>query len=175
MRWTGILALLGAAALAYAGISPAAMASHTGLLVGAPSRVTITMTEYTFSPAKITIPAGTAVDFILVNKGVLPHVFMVYPVPTRAPKTQTEWWDYVLTRTYLQDMGEILVHPGGPRMAGAYYVSVTRLAEVGVEAGRQATLTFTPGKRGTFEFACHVGSGPTNHYTRGMKGTLIVK
>ncbi len=87
-------------------VGPAA-ASHTGLLTGAPSRVTITMTEYTFSPAKITIPAGTPVDFIFENKGILTHNFMVYPAPKRVPQTQLEWWDYVLANTYLQSMGEI--------------------------------------------------------------------
>jgi len=166
----GVLVMLGAV---FAG--PAA-ASHTGLLVGAPSRVTITMLEYTFSPAKITLPAGTPVDLILENKGILPHIFMVYPAPKRVPQGQVEWWEYVLANTYLQNIGEILVHPtGGARVAGDFYVAGTRIAEVGVEAGKRATLTFTPTKKGIFEFACHVGSGPTNHYRQGMKGTLIVK
>ena len=166
----GVLVMLGAV---FAG--PAA-ASHTGLLVGAPSRVTITMLEYTFSPGKITLPAGTPVDLILENKGILPHIFMVYPAPKRVPQGQVEWWEYVLANTYLQNIGEILVHPtGGARVAGDFYVAGTRIAEVGVEAGKRATLTFTPTKKGIFEFACHVGSGPTNHYRQGMKGTLTVK
>jgi len=157
-------------------VATPAAASHTGLLMGAPSRVTITMTEYTFSPAKITIPAGTPVDFILENKGILPHNFMVYPAPKQVPQTPSEWWDYVLANTYLQNMGEILVHPtGGARVAGDFYIAGTSVAEVGVEAGKRATLTFTPTTKGIFEFACHVGTGPSNHYRAGMKGTLIVK
>ena len=167
---------LGVLAVLVAVFAGPAAASHTGLLMGAPSRVTITMIEYTFSPAKITIPAGTPVDFILENKGILPHNFMVYPAPKRVPQTAFEWWDYVLANTYLQNMGEILVHPtGGARVAGDFYIAGTRVGEVGVEAGKRATLTFTPTKKGIFEFACHVGTGPANHYRNGMKGTLIVK
>ena len=171
-----LLARLGVLAVLVVVFAGPAAASHTGLLVGAPSRVTITMIEYTFSPAKITIPVGTPVDLILENKGILPHIFMVYPAPKRVPKGQNEWWDYVLANTYLQGIGEILVHPsGGARAAGSFYVTGTRVAEVGVAAGQSVTLTFTPTRKGVFEFGCHVGSGPTNHYQRGMKGTLIVK
>ncbi len=171
-----VLMMLGAMALFLPALAGPAAASHTGLLLGAPSRVTITMIEYAFSPAKITIPAGTAVDFILENKGILPHIFMVYPAPKRVPAGQNEWWDYVLANTYFKDMGEILVHPtGGARATGDFYSNSTGLAEAGVEAGKRVTVTFTPTRKGTFEIGCHVGSGPTNHYAQGMKAILIVK
>ena len=81
-----------------------------------------------------------------------------------------DWWEYVLERTYLQGLGEILV-----RSRGQFAISGTRIAEVDVEAGKTVTLTFTPGKMGRFEIGCHLPTGGTSHYTAGMKGQLIVK
>ena len=75
------MTMLGIVGILVVGFTGSAAASHTGLLYGAPNRVTITMTEYKFIPNTITIQAGEAVDVVLEYKGVLPHVFMVYPKP----------------------------------------------------------------------------------------------
>lgn len=163
------------AALAVVGaliLGGSAAASNTGWTFGSGGpRITITMTEYKFEPSTITVEAGTPVDLILENKGILTHVFMVYPKPKTALKGASEWWEYVLANTYLQDMGEIMAHS-----RGEFVVSGTRLAEVAVQAGKKVTLTFIPGKKGTFEIGCHLsGHGEASHYTAGMKGTLIVK
>ena len=157
-------------ALAITSAAGPAAASHTGLLFGASSRVVITMSEWKFSPSTITVAAGESVDFVLENKGTQTHVFMVYPAPKAPYKGAGDWWEYVLERTYLQGMGEILVHS-----RGQFAVSGTRIAEVDVEAGKTVTLTFTPGKKGRFEIGCHLPTGGTSHYTAGMKGQLIVK
>lgn len=146
-------------------------ASHTGLLFGASARVHVTMTEYKFSPDRITVEAGTPVDLVLENKGLVSHVFMVYPRPTSLPRGTGAWWDYVLANTYLRDMGEILVHS-----RGEFVVAGTRLSEVAVEPGKKVTLTFTPTRKGTFEIGCHLtGGGGGSHYTAGQKGTLVVR
>lgn len=162
-----MIAALGLMTLATAG--PAA-ATHTGLLFGASSRVVITMSEYRFSPATITIPAGESVDFVLDNKGIVGHVFMVYPRPKAPYKSAGDWWEYVLAKTYLRNMGEILVHT-----RGQFAVSSTSVAEVAVDPGKTVTLTFTPARKGTFEFACLLSTGGGSHYTAGMKGRLIVR
>jgi len=167
IRFMLILVALVLATTAAAG--PVA-ASHTGLLYGASSRVVITMSEWKFSPSTITIAAGESVDFVLENKGTQSHVFMVYPAPKTPYKGTGDWWEYVLERTYLQDMGEILVHS-----KGQFAISGTRVAEVSVETGKTVTLTFTPGKKGRFEIGCHLPTGGTSHYTAGMKGQLIVR
>jgi uncharacterized cupredoxin-like copper-binding protein len=145
-------------------------ASHTGLLFGASSRTVITMSEWKFSPSTITLAAGEPVDLVLENKGTQSHVFMAYPVPQTRYKGAGDWWAYVLRRTYFQDMGEILVHS-----RGMFAISGTRIAEVAVEPGKIVTLTFTPGRRGTFEIGCHLPTGGASHYTAGMKGQLIVR
>ncbi|MDR7521443.1 MAG: hypothetical protein QN168_03155 [Armatimonadota bacterium] len=153
------------------GLTGQAAASHTGLLFGASSRVTIAMREWAFAPAVVTVESGTAVDLVLENTGSVSHVFMVYPKPQAPPKGVGAWYDYVLARTYLQDMGEILVHRRGDLV-----VTGTRIAEVGVEPGKRVTLTFTPTRRGTFEIGCHLATGGGgSHYQAGMKGTLVVK
>lgn len=153
------------------GLADHTSASHTGLLFGAPARVTVTMTEYKFSPQTIVVEAGTPVDVVLENKGLLSHVFMVYPKPKTAPKGVGAWADYVLANTYFRDMGEAMVH-----VRGEFVVAGTRLSEIGLEPGKKVTLTFTPTRKGTFEIGCHLATGGGgSHYAAGMKGTLVVK
>ncbi|HXF83492.1 MAG TPA: cupredoxin domain-containing protein [bacterium] len=147
-----------------------ASASHTGLLFGASSRVVVTMTEWKFSPATLTLPAGESVALVLENTGTQSHVFMVYPAPKTPYKQAGDWWEYVLERTYFQGMGEILVH-----RRYDFVVSGTRLAEVAVEPGKTVTLTFTPVKKGRFEIGCHLPAAGGSHYAAGMKGLLIVR
>lgn len=50
-------------------------------------------------------------------------------------------------------------------------VATPVLYETEVQVGRSAVITFTPKKKGTFEYGCHV----EGHYEAGMKGTLTVK
>jgi uncharacterized cupredoxin-like copper-binding protein len=168
MRPLLMSALLGMLVAVFAG--PAA-ASHTGLLFGAPARVNVEMGEWFFKPAKITVDAGVAVDIVLENKGSLAHTFMVYPKPATPPKGVGDWYEYVLRRTYFQDIGEIIVH-----RRGEFVITATRIAEVAVEPGKKVTLTFTPTRKGTVEIACQLSTGGGgSHAQAGMVGTLIVK
>lgn len=163
MRRFLLLCVIG---LVVAGFAPGAAASHTGLQLGAGSRVTVTMTEYRFTPATITLEAGQAVDIIVENKGILGHVLMVYPAPKTPFKSATDWWEYAIANTYFQRTGEILVHNRGEFVVGGTHVS-----EISLEPGKTVRLTFIPQKKGVFEMGCHA----TGHYQAGMKGTLIVK
>lgn len=148
-----------------------ATASHTGLLFGAPNRVVVTLSEYKFTPSTITIEAGAAVDLVLENKGSLSHYFSVYPKPLSPFKSIGDWHEYLLAKSYLQGMGEIVIHQ---RNADSYTVG-GQITEIGVDPGKKVTLTFTPSKKGTFEFGCHLPTGGANHYTAGMRGVLVVK
>lgn len=153
------------------GVTTGVEASHTGWVYGAGGdRITLTMAEFSFNPKTITVHAGTPVEIVIENKGIISHVFMVYPKPKVAPKGTGEWWEYVMAKGYLQDMGEIMVH-----VRGEWVVAGTRLSEVTLEPGKKATLTFVPRRKGTFEFGCHLTSGGASHYNAGMKGTFIVK
>ena len=165
------LVVLGITGILVAVVTGSAAASHTGLLFGAPARVNVEMAEYYFKPAKITVEAGTAVDIVLENKGIISHTFMVYPKPAAPPKGVGDWYEYVLRNTYLQNMGEIIVH-----RRGDFVVSGTRIAEVALGPGEKVTLTFTPTKKGTFVIACQLSTAAgATHFNAGMGGTLVVK
>ncbi len=126
-------------------------------------KLTVTLTEYRFTPRTVTVQAGVPVELTLVNRGSMEHEFMVYTAPKSTPD---DWDEYVMDNTYFKDMGEVeVVFPN----QGA--VAATRMFEVEVEKGKTATVLFTPTRKGTFEVGCHV----EGHYEAGMKATLIVK
>ena len=126
-------------------------------------KVTVTMTDFKFTPKTITLQAGVPVELTLVNKGNVEHEFMVYVVPKAAPG---DWDEHVMDNTYFQDMGEVEVVF---RNQGA--VASTRMFEVELAKGKSAVVEFTPARKGTFEIGCHV----EGHYEAGMKGTFVVK
>ena len=129
------------------------------------------MSEWKFTPATIKLEVGKPVDIILENKGVLAHVFMVYPKPKQPlPSNASDRWEYVLANTYLSGPGEIMVSS-----RNEIIVTGTSISEITLEPGKKATLTFVPRKQGTFEFACLFLGGGVDHYKSGMTGTLIVK
>ena len=125
-------------------------------------KVTVTMTDFKFTPKSVTVRAGVPVELTLVNKGAVEHEFMVYAPPKAAPD---DWDEYVMDNTYFKDMGEIEVVF---RNQGA--VASTRMFEVELEKGKGATVLFTPSKKGLFEIGCHV----EGHYEAGMKATFVV-
>ncbi len=130
---------------------------------GKEQKVAITMTDFKFTPARITLQAGVPAEIVLRNKGKVEHEFMVYA----APKGKVSDWDeWVMPNTYFQDIGEVEGEfPGIGAVAG------TRVFEVEVKPGKTAELKFTPTRKGTFEIGCHV----EGHYEAGMKGALTVK
>jgi len=126
-------------------------------------KVTITMTEFKFTPARVTLQANVPAEIVLVNKGTVEHEFMVYKTPTGKID---DWDEYVMPNTYFQNMGEVEGEfPGVGAVAG------TSVFEVEVGKGKTAELKFTPTRTGTFEIGCHV----EGHYEAGMKGVLVVK
>lgn len=129
----------------------------------AKQKVTITMTDFKFTPATITLQAGVETEIILVNKGKVEHEFMVYT----PPKAKVADWDeWVMPNTYFKDMGEV-----EGEFEGIGAVAGTSIFEVEVKPGKTVELKFTPTRKGTFEIGCHV----EGHYEAGMKGVLIVK
>jgi len=145
-------------------IAGRAAALTTGATAAAKvQKVSVTMTDFKFTPKAITLQTGVPVELTLVNKGGVEHEFMVYAPPKAAPD---DWDEYVMDNTYFKDMGEVEVVF---RNQGA--VASTRMFEVELEKGKGATVLFTPSKKGTFEIGCHV----EGHYEAGMKGTFVVK
>lgn len=135
-----------------------------GGAAGAPKqKITIALSEMKFAPSKITVPAGSAVEFRLVNRGKQKHEFMVY-APPKAGLEGEELEQWAEENSYFKDL-ELQVEGGGIEVVG------TNIFEVEVDAGKSAELKFTPKRTGTFEIGCHI----EGHYEKGMKGTLVVK
>ena len=139
-----------------------------GLSLGATAapktqKVTITLREFAFAPNKLTLQAGVPVELTLTNKGTVEHEFLLYNVP----KGKVDDMDaFALSTTYFKNTGEIVAEFPGVGMAAAPV-----LFETEVVKGKSVVLKFTPAKKGTFEYGCHV----EGHYEGGMKGTLTVK
>lgn len=125
--------------------------------------VTITMTDFKFTPALITLQSGVPAEIVLVNKGAVEHEFIVYKTPAGKIK---DWDEYIMPNTYFKDMGEV-----EGEFEGIGAVAGTSIFEVEVMKGKTAELKFTPTRKGTFEMGCHV----EGHYEAGMKGVLVVK
>lgn len=106
----------------------------------------ITMKEFAFEPAKITVKAGQPVKLTLVNDGALLHDFtsMDAAVEMMAGEHGAQ-----------HDMNET--------MEGA-------MMHIAVDVGKSATLEFTPTQAGVYTFFCTV----EGHRAAGMEGQLIV-
>lgn len=130
---------------------------------GKEQKVSITLTEFKFTPAKITLQTGLPAEIVLVNKGKVEHEFLVY----KTPKSKVSDWDeYAMANTYFKDIGEV-----GGEFEGIGAVAGTSIFEVKVQPGKSAELKFTPTRKGTFEIGCHV----EGHYEAGMKAVFVVK
>ena len=118
--------------------------------------IEITMSEFGFSPATITVDVSEKVTLKLKNVGVLEHELMVgrAPVPGRG---YTEDWLRLAVPGLAQH-----THPGEQHLGEGVRVSNDWIGWV--------TLVIPP-ERGTYEFGCFIAG----HYEAGMKGTLIVR
>ena len=126
-------------------------------------KVTITMKDFSFTPARVTLQAGVPAEIVLVNKGKVEHEFLVYETPKRKV---SDWDEYAMANTYFKNMGEV-----EGEFEGLGAVAGSSIFEVKVLQGKRAELKFTPNRKGTFEIGCHV----QGHYEAGMKAVLVVK
>lgn len=151
--WSIMVAALVLALAAAAGAAPV-------------QKVTLTMRDFGYSPAKITLQSGVPAELRIVNAGKVTHEFMLYGMPKdmasmMGGEAGHEW---VEKTNYFQ--GVQVTTEGGTvkRKAGAFF-------ELRVAAGKSATIRFTPVKKGTFEFGCMIA----DHYEAGQRGVLVVK
>lgn len=126
-------------------------------------KVTITLNEFSFAPAKVALTAGVKAEIRLVNKGKVEHEFMVYTTPKAGTAVMAlhEWAEET---SYFKGL-EVKVEGGGIEVKGK------DIYEVEVAAGKSAEVIFTPKKKGMFEIGCLI----EGHYEAGMKGVLTVK
>lgn len=128
-----------------------------------PQKVTLVLREFSFTPNKATVQAGVPVEITLTNKGAVDHEFLLYDVPKGKPDDMDAW---AIGHPYFKNTGEVVVEfPGTGMVAGEV------LFETEVLKGKTAMISFTPKKKGAFEFGCMV----EGHYAGGMHGILTIR
>ena len=115
----------------------------------APTKVTITMTEFGFEPNAINVTAGSPVELTLVNEGAIEHDFVIEKISVDNVSVEGE------------GVGDH--HMSGDHSEFDLHASTS--------AGATSTLTFIPTEFGTYQIICSV----PGHKDAGMTGELIVK
>jgi uncharacterized cupredoxin-like copper-binding protein len=112
------------------------------------AKVTVTMSEFAFEPASITVAAGQPVEITLVNEGAVEHDFAIEVIPADDVSTQGSMSGHAMT----DEHSEFALHTAtGPN--------------------ETSVLSFTPTQPGTYKIICSV----PGHLDAGMTGELIVK
>lgn len=114
----------------------------------APTKVTITMTEFGFEPNAISVTAGSPVELTLVNEGAIEHDFVIEVIPVTGVTSSNSGDHHMST----DEHSKFDLHTS-------------------TAAGETSTLTFTPTEAGTYKIICSV----PGHLDAGMTGELIVK
>lgn len=126
-------------------------------------RIPLTMGDFTYTPARVEVPAGSPVEFLVTNRGKVKHELMIHPMP--APGlTDMALHEWAEGNSFLRGL-TVKVEGGGVEVEGR------EIYEVMIAPGRSATVKFTPTRKGTYEYACLI----KGHYEEGMKGRLVVK
>jgi uncharacterized cupredoxin-like copper-binding protein len=119
--------------------------------------IEVTMTEFAFSPATITLDAGEKVTFKLKNTGLVEHDFMAGRQGTPGKGYALDW---------------IAKAVDGARPPHTHAGEAAMGEGVRVSADWTLTLTVVvPQEKGEYEFGCFV----QGHYEAGMKGKLIIR
>jgi len=143
-----------------------AAAPGASVLSGAAGQsVTVTMAEFKFTPAQVTLRAGMPAGMRVANKGTVDHEFMVYEKP-KAGATAMELHDWARERSYfLGVQAKVEGRVTDLERKGKDVVMVM------LAPGESATIKFIPKKTGTFEIGCFL----PGHYEAGMKAVLVVR
>lgn len=147
-------------------VAAAVLVATTAALAAPVQKVTLTMRDFGYSPAKVTLQSGVPAELTIINKGKVTHEFMLYGMPKDIASMMGgemghEW---VEQTNYFK--GVLVTTAGGTvkKKGGTFF-------ELRVAAGKSATIRFTPVKKGTFEFSCMIA----DHYEAGQRGVLVVK
>jgi uncharacterized cupredoxin-like copper-binding protein len=111
------------------------------------SVVRIELSEYAFSPSRVTLKVGRAITLKVVNTGRMTHMFAS---------------QYLGSQDLEIEGADMEVDAPN----GVKYVKL--------RPGKSAEIKFTPGQKGTFDFSCDVKTEGRTHRDRGMKGQLVV-
>lgn len=112
------------------------------------TEVTVELTDFAYSPAAITVPAGQPVTFTLKNTGNIEHDFVVEKIDART--------------NMVQDSGSEAHHAHGQEQNYDLHVSAGM--------GETSVFQLTVAEPGTYKVFCSV----EGHEAAGMVGELIV-
>ncbi len=112
------------------------------------TQVTVTLKEFAFEPASISVSAGQPVEITLINAGAVEHDFAIEVIPVEDVSTEGSMSGHDMSAQH----AEFDLHTAtGP--------------------GETSILKFTPTQPGTYKIICSV----PGHLEAGMTGELIVK
>src|SRR3970040_1752618 len=122
-------------------------------------KVTLTIRDFKYTPAKVSLQVGVPVEITLINRGKVAHEFMIYDMPRQmsAMMMGHEWAEKT---NYFR--GHAAVVTGGKTNLRGQ-----DLFEVIVSPGKTATVKVTPARACAVEFGCMI----KGHYEAGQKGT----
>lgn len=112
------------------------------------TKVSVTMSEFAFEPASISVTAGKPVEITLVNEGAIEHDFAIEVIPAEDVSTEGSMSGHDMSDQH----AEFDVHTA-------------------TGSGETSVLRFTPTQPGTYKIICSV----PGHLDAGMTGELIVK
>lgn len=112
------------------------------------TEITIELTDFTYSPSSITIPAGQPVVLTIHNAGLVEHDFVI---------------DKIFVSSVVAE-GDAAEHEMPDMAAESYDLHIS------TPVGETSTLKFTAMEPGTYQFFCTV----EGHLEAGMIGELIV-
>lgn len=146
-RATGLLVVCAAAV--WTAAARAEMPDPAKALAGAnwaaAETVTVTLSEYAFSPETVTLRAGTPTRLVIRNGGNAHHYFVA-----------DEFFRKIATRKIQSSDGE---------------VKAPRFSAVEVYAGKSIEWYLVPLEAGEFDLVCTV----PGHAGRGMRGKIVVR
>ena len=112
------------------------------------TEITLDLTDFAYTPAAITIPAGQPVVLTLTNNGLVEHDFVIETIDART--------------VLLQDSGSEAHHAHGEASNFDVHASA--------QVGETTVVELTVSEPGTYQFFCSV----EGHKDAGMIGELIV-
>ena len=158
-----------------AGTANARAQDHDHAAPDAPVVIEVDMSDYSFAPAPLRIPAGRPVMLVFTNAGDVEHEFMAGRSPASGD-FEVDLFEGVQVETGVPAMGDhdAMPHerPADADAGGHDHADAAHGTMVQVATGARATVTFTlpADRRGEWEMACFL----PRHYERGMHGQLIV-
>jgi len=132
--------------------------------------IEVTMTDYAYTPARITVPAGKTVTLEFTNEGTVEHYFVVGDTIS---STNDEFQQNLFSGVSIEKRKQTEGHEEAEEEG---HEEEHHENEFELPPGGSGSMTFTlpASKAGTYTIACFETAGGDTHYQRGMEGTLTV-